>query len=135
MPVAERVTLAAAALALGKSPATMRRWVSLGCPVVSPGGPGRGKGATFDLAAVRRWKASGGAPGVQHEEWLRRVAEAFLAFHRERAHRLIGLRDPHAAAYLHDLFAFIARRVGADVKPAELEQLEAIALQVKPRTE
>ena len=129
MSVDEPVGLAEAARQLGKHPATLRRWVAAGAPCVSPGEPGRGRGAMVVVAHIERWRSTGGAPGVLADEWLSRVAEALLAFHREGAHRLVGLKDAAAAAYLHDLYATVARRVASTHVPDQVALLAAIAEQ------
>jgi len=121
------LTLAAAARELGVDVSTVRRWVERGAPCEMQGAPGRGNGARVDLGALRRWRA-GEAPAVQHAEWLGRVADALLAFHREqRWHRMVRLTDSEAAALYHTFYVFLARRVGAaEAIPAELATLEAL---------
>src|SRR4051794_9255673 len=64
------VRIAVAARQLGKSPETLRRWVRSGCPVAAPGGPGRGKGALLDVAAVRAWR---GAVDARSDEMLEQI--------------------------------------------------------------
>src|SRR5688572_9582041 len=93
---ADVCTLSEAAARLGKSPATLRRWIAEGAPCVAPGAAGRGRGAVIDIEAIRRWRAAGGAT-VPNEEWLRQVAASTMAFYRERKHDLIGLSDREAA--------------------------------------
>ena len=49
------IPLVAAAQSLGKSPATLRRWVRAGAPVARHGGRGRGRAALFDPLALVAW--------------------------------------------------------------------------------
>src|SRR5690606_35936660 len=48
-----------AALALGVSPSTLRRWVAAGCPVARRGRRGRGCQTLFDPVAVLAWREVG----------------------------------------------------------------------------
>jgi hypothetical protein len=61
-----------------RDPASIRRWIALGCPVVRRGGKGPGRAALLDFVAVAKWRgrwtAPMGSPPV--ERTLEIVAEA-----------------------------------------------------------
>lgn len=127
------VSIAEAARQLGRSNATIRRWVARGAPCVSPGESGRGKGAVVKVADLQRWKAAGNAPDVTHTEWLSRLAEAMMAFHRTQDYRVIGLAEWQHAGYLCGLYSYIAHRVGSDLEPSDIKLLSFIYEQDKPK--
>jgi hypothetical protein len=128
--VANPVSLASAAAELEVGVSTLRKWLQAGAPCESPGTAGRGRGALVSVAALRGWRAARTAPAVAESpaDALRLVAASFLAFHRDGQHRIIGLRDGEAAAYLHDLWQFAAWQAGVEPKGyAEILELEKIA--------
>jgi hypothetical protein len=101
------VPLRDAARALGKSEATLRRWVGRGCPVAVLGGPGRGKGSRVCVADLQRWRASQRAVGISLED-----LERFLVdYHRAGDHRLVGLHDEPARLLYAALYEYIEGRL------------------------
>lgn len=124
------VSLKAAAAALGKSEATVRRWVQAGAPCASPGAAGRGKGALVDVAAIARWRSGTAEPG--HAELLAKLSAALWnVFKRDAGlgdpgHIALGMRDYQAAAYLALVFERCARDLTGSVPeplPAEMRDL------------
>jgi hypothetical protein len=130
------LTLSQAARELGLSPATMRRMVQRGAPVVSTGGPGRGKGARVDLEAIRRWR---GMP-ASHEDLAVAIAPLALDFHRRgqepgfAGQRVLGIPNAHAAALLVFFIDYIADRTKREVRSPERDLLEAIARNFQNRS-
>jgi MerR HTH family regulatory protein len=57
-------TIAAAAVELGVSTSTVRRWIREGAPCVSPGRAGRGNGARVHVATLRAWAGLGDSAEV-----------------------------------------------------------------------
>ena len=60
------------------TPKAIAGWVRAGCPVLSPGGRGRGKSAIFDIEAVALWVAM--RPPPMSSDWA-------LIVHEELADR------------------------------------------------
>lgn len=132
MPRALR--LCEAARELGKSPATLRRWIAQGAPCEQPGEPGRGNGALVDPARLARWKA--GVEATSEAEAMRQLAVNLRDYHRRNlgalpAHVHIGIPAEKAAAYLAVLYRYLANRVtGSDLwgdVPVEIQHLEETA--------
>ncbi|MCB4365741.1 helix-turn-helix domain-containing protein [Hydrogenophaga taeniospiralis] len=59
--------LAEAAQALDVSPATLRRWIRRGCPVLCRGSRGRGHQMLIDPAQVAAWRQAGDADAMVME--------------------------------------------------------------------
>jgi hypothetical protein len=103
------VPIRQAAQALGKSPATIRRWISDGAPCARPGTAGRGRGALVEVAALERWREAGPAP--DYREFLVKLEPLLSDYHRSGDHKYIGLRDDAARAYLQALYQYVADRL------------------------
>jgi hypothetical protein len=130
------VTVAEAARILKRSPVTVRRWVARGAPTARPGKEGRGNGSLVVPADLLRWKA--GVEGVDADEILPKLATALAdVFKRDagggyQAHRLIGIKEWHAAAYLVEVFERCALNwTGSipDPPPDEIQILTALVEQ------
>lgn len=94
------VPLKDAARQLGKSEATLRRWIQRGAPTVSLGSCGRGKGSTVDPEALRRWKTGGGA-GPDRKDLPETIATALWdTLRRDEVHLRIGVAEGQAAGLL-----------------------------------
>ena len=113
------VLLAEAAEAIGKSEATLRRWIARGAPTVRLGGPGRAHGFLVDIADLRRWRAREvDKTAATNREFVERLATILRDYHRAGDHRLIGLRDHDARILYAALFEYVAGRF--DVEGVEL---------------
>jgi hypothetical protein len=71
-------TTAELASMFGVAPQSVSAWVRAGAPVLTRGGRGRGRSATFDLRAVAVWVIS--RPPPLNSDWT-------LAIHVELSHR------------------------------------------------
>lgn len=101
----EVITLEEAARELKKSPSTLRRWVRRGCPTVSLGQAGRGKGSIVRLSDIQRWRA--GNAEVSQDERLQFLAICLMdCYKRDEIHRRIGITAREAAG----LLAFVYER-------------------------
>lgn len=132
----EPVTIAEAARELNRSPATLRKWIARGAPTARLGKEGRGNGSLVYVVDLQRWKA--GAGGVDTTDILPKLATALSdVFTRDaasgyQAHRLIGIEEWHAAAYLVEIFERCAMNwTGSipDPLPAEIQILVALVKQ------
>jgi hypothetical protein len=101
------IPLRLAAAALGRSEATLRRWIQRGAPCARPGASGRGKGALVEVADLRAWRRA--AP-LDCDAFLDRLESILRDYHRAGDHRLVGLRDDHARAYLAALVEYVRGR-------------------------
>lgn len=121
------VTVAEAARALRKSPATVRRYVQAGAPCVSPGEVGRGKGALIDIDALQQWLANRAAPGLASSAQsiqLEQIAESlWRVLRNDRAAEKLALSERQAAGLL--LLAY--ERLAKDLtrEPVDIEELPA----------
>jgi hypothetical protein len=132
------IPIADAACELGKSAATIRRWITAGAPTVTLGREGRGNGSLVSVAALRAWRA-GGTAHRDDSETPQMLARAFHAAyatdvpgHFRPAHAVVGLRDRDAAAYLVHVYQLCAQQlightVEADRLPQEIRDLIKIA--------
>ncbi|MDQ5978256.1 MAG: hypothetical protein QG602_1230 [Verrucomicrobiota bacterium] len=71
--------LPAAAVELGISEPTLRRWLRQGAPVTRQGRRGRGRVALVDPVAVRRWRAPGKAAGIDAQVLAAELPELLAA--------------------------------------------------------
>lgn len=71
--------LPAAAVELGISEPTLRRWMRQGAPVTRQGRRGRGRVALLDPVAVRRWRAPGKAAGIDAQVLAAAIPELVAA--------------------------------------------------------
>jgi hypothetical protein len=109
----EPVTIGVAARRLGKSPATLRRWLQDGAPAARPGRPGRNCGALVHVDDLARWKS--GVAAVSSAATLDLVARALRAVLQRNAIGfespapfLTGVRDDQAAALLVEVWKRVA---------------------------
>ena len=65
-PAHKYLSVRAVAEHFGVDPSTVRRWIQKGCPCISLGSVGRGRGSRLDLEAVSRWRVSQLVPTVAH---------------------------------------------------------------------
>lgn len=135
----EPVSVATAALQLGRRPSTVRRWIAQGAPTVALGKEGRGNGSLVDVAALQRWRARASADVCTNDaDAVQRLAVLLWnVFKRDAgvgdsgfsAHRLLGIREHQAAAYLAHIFQRAARDwTGSDsvAQPDEIKNLIAL---------
>ena len=60
-------------------PSTVRRDIQRGCPVLSRGSRGPGRGARLDLHDVKQWRGrASGQAGLTPDEIMQRIAAALL---------------------------------------------------------
>ncbi|MCC7200905.1 MAG: terminase small subunit [Gammaproteobacteria bacterium] len=71
--------LPAAAVELGISEPTLRRWMRQGAPVTRQGGRGRGRAALIDPVAVAAWRAPGKAAGIDAQVFAAELPELLAA--------------------------------------------------------
>jgi hypothetical protein len=131
--MARPLPLPEVARAMGKSPDTVRRWVSAGCPTISRGGRGRGRAAVLDLDEVRRWH---NVQEADKGDLLADVGRLMLEFFRRgdepgaAGHRVLGIPAHVAAAHLAFLYEHLSVQLAGEVvKSREMETLEAVARQ------
>lgn len=117
---------------------TLRRWIVAGCPVVTLGEVGRGKGSTVNLDQVRAWRASQLIPGMiqqSQEDTLAGIACAFEdAMKRDSAYQRVGICEAQAAGFLvlvfERMWMNVTKRSRDEISlPPQMKQLRAIYLQ------
>src|SRR4051812_39493095 len=75
----EAMTVAEAAQHFKVDPATVRRWLTAGCPYLRRGRRGPGGGAVLDLEAVQNWRDRPGGPaGSTVDEIMEDIATVLL---------------------------------------------------------
>lgn len=119
-----------AAFALRVHPATVRSWIAEGCPCVSVGEVGPGRGATVDLESVRAWRAARLVPGLQSREQadaLMIVETALLdSLKRDDLARRVSISPTQA---IH-LVLLIYERAYRNIKESALT-VDALSAQMK----
>lgn len=135
--------LSEAAEQLRVHPATLRRWIACGCPTVSPGEVGRGKGSLVDCEAVTRWRLGKNAPALvqRRNDDILRIIETALAdtLKRDGSHEQVNMNRGQASGLLALAYQRIWQNVTRKplhefVPPPEIEQLCAVYVQwVKAR--
>lgn len=128
------VSIKAAARELGRSVATVRRWVREGAPTVRLGEVGRGRGSLVEAEALRRWRE--GTPASPEGLTLATVAAALYDAYRrapeghsQPAWAELGLSHQQAAVLLVEAYREIARSVEGrypDALPEEMARLASI---------
>lgn len=92
------VTINKAAIALGKSPSTVRRWIQKGAPTVRPGEVGRGKGSIVRVKDLLQWR---GAVQVPYKERLDFIAGVLMdCLRRDEVGERIEITRRQAAGLL-----------------------------------
>ena len=129
------ISITEAARQLGKSTATVRRWIAQGAPTVALGKDGRGNGSLVDVDALRAWRtgvaAQRGDDAVLRDVaiGIRRVYSDNVEGHGKPAHKIVSLADYEGAAFLVQVFFSVAQQVLGrfpDELPQEISDLEQI---------
>ena len=105
------VPLRAAALELGKSEATLRRWIAEGAPTARPGEVGRGRGALVCVQDLKNWRATEAAGTPDASAFLANLERILADYLRGGDHRLVGLRDEPARLLYAALLEYIVGRL------------------------
>lgn len=140
MPAAIPVTVVQAARELRVTPAAVRRMLRLGAPNVSPGAPGRGKGALVLVSDLKAWRArrrgmDGDVAGA--DRFIDQLAACLLEVLRCDAggglplYRVIGITEGQTAAVLATVFERVYRRIHgryAERVPPEIETIVTVCV-------
>lgn len=105
------VPLAEAARSLGKSEATVRRWVREGAPCARPGRAGRNGGALVVVEDLQRWRATTRAAEPDSAHFLAQLKHLVADYHRAGDHRLVGLQDEPARLLYAALLEYVGGRL------------------------
>lgn len=114
-----------AAKVLGIDVSTLQRNIKQGCPVLSLGSVGRGKGARVDVEAVRKWRAS--ARG----EILPFIENVIVSVFRDGVHERLKIHPGGVAYLLIKLYEAAHERVRDEPLvelPMEMRRLCGICL-------
>ena len=133
--MSQGVSINEAAKQLNRTPSTVRRWVQKGCPCVSPGETGRGKGAILNLDDVITWRGGGGQVQKQSDDdRLQFIAGVLMdCWRRDKIHNRAGIEI--SQRQLAGILALIFERyylnlvrepISRDTLPPEITQLCAI---------
>lgn len=76
LPVSTDLPLNRAAVALGVSAPTLRRWIRNGAPCTALGSVGRGHGSRVDVEAVRAWRLRSLGAAAPPGDLLQKIAAA-----------------------------------------------------------
>lgn len=83
------------------NPATIRRWIAAGCPVIRSGRKGPGQSAILDFQAVEQWRGQSVQAEPDVNETLQRIAQALhAALEEDHADIRAGISREDAAAVL-----------------------------------
>lgn len=127
--MSEVVTINKAAIALGKSPSTVRRWIQKGAPTVRPGEVGRGRGSIVRVKDLLQWR---GAVQVPCKERLDFIASALMdCLRRDEIHERIGITSRQTAGVLALVYEryhknLLYEPLDRDKLPEQITQLLAI---------
>lgn len=129
-----------AAKQLGRSPATLRRWIAQGAPTVFLGREGRGCGSLVNIGDLQRWRRGGDLSTPDNTDSLARLSITLWRVFKcdsgvgdagYPAHRLLGIRDYQAAALLVEVYERYVQDLIGSVPdlPPEIQLLVSLVRQ------
>ena len=131
------ITINKAAVELGKSASTVRKWIQRGCPCIRPGEVGRNKGAILNLNDVITWRGGGQVQKQSDDELLEFIANVLMdSWRRDKIHHRLGiditerqLAGVLALVYERYYKNLVREPVERDTLPEQITQLLAIWVQ------